>query len=55
MTPRLTDLYDRMAPEIGPAQRRHNQERLAQLEAEGAKRRARIDRVVELAEGRPRD
>jgi hypothetical protein len=49
--PPVRDVYDLMAPDVGPVQRRHNQERLALLEADGDDRRARIALVVEAAEG----
>jgi hypothetical protein len=48
--PPVRDVYDLMPPDVGPAQRRHNQERLALLEADGDARRARIALVVKAAE-----
>ena len=42
------DIYDDMPD--GAAQRRRNQQRLAELERDGASRRARIAQVVDLAE-----
>jgi hypothetical protein len=42
------DIYDDMPD--GAAQRRHNQQRLAELEHNGASRRARIAQVVDTAE-----
>jgi len=46
-TIRLKDIYDDMPD--GAAQRRANQRRLAELEREGASRRARIAQVVSSA------
>jgi hypothetical protein len=46
INPPTKDIYDLMPPNIGPAQRRHNQERLARLEAEGEQRRARLALVL---------
>jgi hypothetical protein len=42
------DIYDDMPD--GAAQRGHNQQRLAELERDGASRRSRIAQVVDLAE-----
>jgi hypothetical protein len=44
--PPIRDLYDLMPPEISAAQRRHNKERLAALEADGESRRARLALVL---------
>jgi hypothetical protein len=44
---RYRDIYDDMPD--GAALRRHNQKRLAELEREGAARRARIERVLSQA------
>ena len=41
MTP-IRDIYDALPPERGVALRRANLERLAELEAEGEERRARM-------------
>ncbi len=49
--PPIRDVYDLMPPDVGLVQRRHNQERLALLEAEGERRRARIALVIKAAEG----
>jgi len=48
MPPR--DIYDDMPD--GAAQRAHNQRRLAELERDGAARRARIAQVLALADVR---
>jgi hypothetical protein len=45
---RARDIYDDMAD--GAAQRDRNQQRLAELEREGASRRARIAEVVAYAQ-----
>lgn len=45
---RRGDIYDNMPN--GPAQRRYNKLRLAELERDGAARRARIATVVDYAE-----
>ncbi|MGI8715454.1 MAG: hypothetical protein ACR2NR_20185 [Solirubrobacteraceae bacterium] len=45
---RQRDIYDDMPD--GPAQRHHNQQRLAELERDGAARRARLAEVVGVAE-----
>ena len=50
INPPTKDIYDLMPPDIGPAQRRHNQERLARLEAEGEQRRARLALVIGAAQ-----
>jgi hypothetical protein len=42
------DIYDDMPD--GVAQRRYNQQRLAELERDGASRRVRIAQVVDVAE-----
>jgi hypothetical protein len=47
----IRDVYDLMPPDVGPGQRRHNQERLALLEVDGDERRARIALAVKAAEG----
>jgi hypothetical protein len=51
--PSPPDIYDLMPPDIGPAQRRHNLERLAHLEIEGDERRARLAAVFGAAEAGP--
>ena len=43
-----TDIYDDMPD--GASQRQHNKQRLADLEREGAARRARIAQVIALEE-----
>lgn len=45
---RAKDIYDDMPD--GAAQRRHNRRRLAELERDGAARRARLAEVLALAE-----
>lgn len=45
----ITDIYDQLEPERARELRRHNKTRLAQLEAEGAERRARIELVRALS------
>jgi hypothetical protein len=47
----LRDIYDDMPD--GTAQRRHNQERLAELESDGTARRQRISVVVDHVAGEP--
>lgn len=42
----IRDMYDLLAPERGAELRRRNKERLAELEAQGAERRARLTQVV---------
>jgi hypothetical protein len=42
----IRDLYDLLPPERGAELRRLNKERLAQLETEGAERRARLATLV---------
>lgn len=48
----VKDVYDLMPPSIGAAQRRHNKERLALLEADGELRRARLALVLRAGKGR---
>ena len=48
MNEAITDMYDQLPPERGRELRRHNKERLARLEAEGAERRARLARRLRL-------
>lgn len=50
--PPVRDVYDVMPPDVGAAQRRYNKERLAVLEADGERRRARLARVLEAKKGR---
>jgi hypothetical protein len=45
----IRDMYDLLAPERGAELRRRNKERLAELEAQGDERRARLARVVDDA------
>ena len=42
----IRDMYDLLAPDRGAELRRRNKERLAELEALGAERRARLEQVV---------
>jgi hypothetical protein len=42
----IRDMYDLLAPERGAELRRRNKERLAELEASGDARRARLTQVV---------
>jgi hypothetical protein len=42
----IRDLYDLLEPERGAELRRLNKERLAELEAEGPERRARLAQVL---------
>jgi hypothetical protein len=42
----ITDMYDLLAPERAAELRRHNKERLAELEACGAERRERLAEVL---------
>ncbi len=42
----IRDMYDLLEPERGAELRRRNKERLAELEAQGAERRARLARVA---------
>ncbi|MDP9400171.1 MAG: hypothetical protein M3P39_04305 [Actinomycetota bacterium] len=46
-------MYDELPPERGAQLRRLNEERLAQLEAAGAERRARLARLRDVGEGGP--
>ena len=48
----IRDMYDLLAPERGAELRRRNKERLAELEAQSAERRARLALVVD-APARP--
>ena len=45
----IRDMYDLLAPERGAELRRRNKERLAELEAQSAERRARLALVVDAA------
>jgi hypothetical protein len=45
----IRDMYDLLEPERGAELRRRNKERLAELEAQGAERRARLARVADQA------
>ena len=45
----IRDMYDLLAPERGAELRRRNKERLAELEAASAERRARLALVVDAA------
>jgi hypothetical protein len=42
----IRDMYDLLPPDRAAELRRHNQERLAELEARGAERRERLDEVL---------
>ena len=42
----IRDMYDLLPPERAAELRRHNKERLAELELVGAERRARLAQVV---------
>ena len=42
----ITDMYDLLPPERGRELRRHNKQRLAELDLLGAERRARLEQVV---------
>ena len=42
----ITDMYDLLAPDRAAELRRHNLERLAELEARGAERRERLAEVL---------
>jgi hypothetical protein len=42
----IRDMYDLLAPDRGAELRRHNKERLAELEALGAERRERLAQVT---------
>ena len=42
----ISDMYDLLAPDRAAELRRHNKERLAELEALGAERRERLAEVV---------
>ena len=42
----IRDMYDLLAPDRGAELRRRNKERLAELEALGAERRARLAQIV---------
>ena len=42
----IRDMYDLLPPDRAAELRRHNKERLAELEALGAERRARLAQVV---------
>ncbi len=42
----IRDMYDLLPPDRGAELRRRNKERLAELEARGAERRARLAQVV---------
>ena len=42
----IRDMYDLLPPDRAAERRRHNKERLAELEALGAERRARLAQVV---------
>jgi hypothetical protein len=42
----ISDMYDLLAPERAAELRRHNKERLAELEALGAERRQRLAEVL---------
>ena len=46
MTP-IRDIYDALPPERGAALRRANLERLAELEADGPERRARMEAAAD--------
>jgi hypothetical protein len=47
----IRDMYDLLEPERGAELRRRNKERLAELEARGAERRARLARLADAAPG----
>ena len=42
----IRDMYDLLPPDRAVELRRHNKERLAELEAQGAERRARLAQVA---------
>jgi hypothetical protein len=48
----MRDIYDELPPKRGAFERRLNKERLAQLEAETAKRQARLKKVAKQKERR---
>ena len=47
MNPPIRDIYDALPPERGTALRRANLERLAELEADGPERRARMEAAAD--------
>jgi hypothetical protein len=47
MVTAIRDIYDALPPERGTALRRANLERLAELEADGAERRARMESAAD--------
>jgi hypothetical protein len=49
----IRDMYDLLAPDRAAELRRANKERLAELEALGAARRARLEQVLGDAPARP--
>ncbi len=49
----IRDMYDLLAPERGVELRRRNQERLAELEATSAERRARMAQCLRHADDAP--
>jgi hypothetical protein len=49
----IRDMYDLLPPDRGAELRRRNKERLAELEARGAERRARLAQIVGDAPAAP--
>ncbi|MGI8779019.1 MAG: hypothetical protein ACR2L8_02405 [Solirubrobacteraceae bacterium] len=50
MTP-IRDMYDLLPPERAAELRRHNKQRLAELEARGAERRSRLAQTLAVPHG----